>query len=103
MMNFLDIIRRLSLIKNTLIKARRFRDWNRPPTLDKTYMAAEIGTRSVDWAQHSRFYQMTEADFGLRNVVFLILVRQRIMSKKLVILNKYHLFSMSWSALIRHV
>jgi hypothetical protein len=35
-----------------------------------SYRCPEIGTRSIDWAQQSRFNLKTETELGLRNTVF---------------------------------
>jgi hypothetical protein len=34
------------------------------------YRCPEMGTRSIDWGQLSRFYLKTETESSLRNVVF---------------------------------
>jgi hypothetical protein len=51
----------------SFFKTRRFGDWILSPALVSD---PEIGTRSIDWAQQSRFYLRTETESGLRNVVF---------------------------------
>jgi hypothetical protein len=60
MTNFLVIIHRLSLIKTW-----RFGD-----------RTQSIENNSIDWAQQSTFNMMTETDFSIRNVVFLITLRR---------------------------
>jgi hypothetical protein len=42
---------------------------------------------SLDWALLSRFHMKTEAESGLRNVVFCIKIERRVMSRNTIIVS----------------
>jgi hypothetical protein len=88
MTDFLDIIHCLSLIINVTFRKLESVSIIRYNLLRWAQLIAlgEIGTRSINWAQHSRFYLKMDTDSSLRNVMFLIELRWCIMPRKFAIL-----------------